>query len=52
MVSVCANGQETVDLIKEAIRQGDPYRYSMILTDLSMPVMDGYESAKVVRGLL
>lgn len=52
LVDVCHDGSETVELLREAIRQGDPCRYSLILTDLSMPGMDGYTSASTVRDLL
>ncbi len=41
------NGEEAVNLIKGA-KRGD---YDLILMDIQMPVMNGYEAAKAIRGL-
>lgn len=41
-VDVAVNGLEALDQI-------DPKRHHLILMDLQMPVMDGYESAKTMR---
>lgn len=38
------NGQEAVNLYKEA-----PDRFSVILMDVSMPVMDGYEATNLIQ---
>ena len=52
VVDVSQNGEETVQLIEQAIREGEPDRYSLIITDCSMPVMDGYESSRRIREAL
>ncbi len=40
-VSVC-NGKEAVDICKQEV-------FNLILIDLSMPVMDGFEAIKIIR---
>jgi CheY-like chemotaxis protein len=41
-VDVCYNGEQAVELVRKALEECDNYRYSLILTDCSMPHMDGY----------
>ncbi|SFP86366.1 Response regulator receiver domain-containing protein [Butyrivibrio proteoclasticus] len=41
------NGQEVVEMFKEA-KEGD---YDMILMDIQMPVMNGYEAAAAIRAI-
>jgi CheY-like chemotaxis protein len=41
-VDVCYNGEQAVELVRKAIQEKDADRYSLILTDCSMPFMDGY----------
>ena len=48
-VDQCFNGLELVQLVEKSIEEGDPYRYPLILTDCSMPVMDGYAASQRVR---
>lgn len=44
MVEGCENGQLAVDLLSKS-----PEKYSLILMDCQMPVMDGYEATKHIR---
>ena len=46
------NGEQLVEFVQKAVDEGDPYRYSLILTDCMMPFMDGYEAVKRVRSIL
>ena len=52
LIYVSNDGTETVDLVQKAIDEGDPFRYSLIITDCSMPEMDGYDSTKAIREML
>ncbi|GAB3902239.1 ATP-binding protein [Larkinella knui] len=41
-VDVATNGQEAVDML-------DSSKHSLVLMDLQMPVMDGYEATRIIR---
>ena len=41
IIDVCKNGQEALKAIKDAFYSRE-YQYFLILTDLSMPIMDGF----------
>ena len=41
-VDVAYNGQEAVDKVKET-------DYGLVLMDISMPIMDGYEATRIIR---
>ena len=49
LIDVCYNGEESVKLMERAIQEGDINRYSLILTDMSMPFMDGYKATQRMR---
>ncbi len=45
-IDIASNGQEAVDMFLE-----DQNKYKLILMDLQMPIMSGYEATKIIRTL-
>ncbi|MBU1668617.1 response regulator [bacterium] len=41
-IDIAENGQEAIDLYKQ-------HTYTLILMDIQMPILDGYDAAKVIR---
>jgi PAS domain S-box-containing protein len=46
-VAIAENGQIACDMVKEAGERGEPF--DLILMDMQMPVMDGYDSVRHLR---
>ena len=46
-VSKVWNGQEAVEVFKKS----EPCKFDVILMDIMMPVMNGYEATKMIRSL-
>ena len=47
-VDVAENGEQAIEAVRKAKEEG-PRRYNLILMDLRMPVMDGFEATRVLK---
>ena len=48
LVDRAYNGLEGVNKVKDSLTSGK-HTYGLVITDISMPVMDGYEAASEIR---
>ncbi|MDR1978370.1 MAG: response regulator [Synergistaceae bacterium] len=48
-VTTAQNGQEALERIAEAAQTHGAHPFDLVLMDLQMPVMDGYEATKIIK---
>ncbi|MEA1967770.1 MAG: ATP-binding protein, partial [Thermodesulfobacteriota bacterium] len=54
IVDIADNGRNAVDLLEKSVNikssTAEKHKYDLVLMDIQMPVMGGYEAAKKIRG--
>ena len=50
LINVAGSGQEAIDLVEKAYSQ--KHSYGLILMDLQMPFMNGYECTYIIRNYI
>ncbi|MDR1206171.1 MAG: response regulator [Peptococcaceae bacterium] len=48
-VTTAENGSEAIERLKEALDAGGSPAFDLVLMDLQMPVMDGYEATEIIK---
>jgi len=50
-VTFCQDGEQSTKIITDSIQNGNPFEYTLILTDINMPFVNGFQATKNMRNL-